>query len=464
MKTTRFPSLKNMTDDEILNYFVDHVGVEESLDFVYYILDECPETDLNLVEMFEQTPEFNKPDYDVILEFADRFRAIHPDKYRQEYEFIELQLTGHAFDTRDEALINRCLEVIEQNPAKGIVTVTLRTLYQLIYFGMYREAVDYCEKVWEPISNSDAIWGQPEIHFIMVLYMKGVEEQYELFCKGDTTWWNDFNKQMEAIGFDNEEERLNAIFKALTTDLDKENLFATLAKKPEYGFIRLRYHYLRFMKHRYNIPFMHSNLFFDLIMDSSLFESITNEDAWFYIPYPILDKLVRNNINPLLESGRIEVGGKLWGLNYVYEFLHENQLISSAYYNMMLQNVAWLKMDFLTMANSEAWHMKFVTNWPATDSDFVKLPENFFEIIERKDRQKALKQIKKLLPYVEGKDRIELEIKTAIKKKDKGKRGLIDQFFEEEKPPDPYRNVGRNDPCPCGSGKKYKKCCQGKTG
>jgi len=23
----------------------------------------------------------------------------------------------------------------------------------------------------------------------------------------------------------------------------------------------------------------------------------------------------------------------------------------------------------------------------------------------------------------------------------------------------PWRNVGRNDPCPCGSGKKYKKCC-----
>ena len=23
---------------------------------------------------------------------------------------------------------------------------------------------------------------------------------------------------------------------------------------------------------------------------------------------------------------------------------------------------------------------------------------------------------------------------------------------------DPYVNVGRNDPCPCGSGKKYKKC------
>jgi hypothetical protein len=25
----------------------------------------------------------------------------------------------------------------------------------------------------------------------------------------------------------------------------------------------------------------------------------------------------------------------------------------------------------------------------------------------------------------------------------------------------PFRDVGRNDPCPCGSGKKFKKCCYG---
>jgi hypothetical protein len=27
----------------------------------------------------------------------------------------------------------------------------------------------------------------------------------------------------------------------------------------------------------------------------------------------------------------------------------------------------------------------------------------------------------------------------------------------------PYKDVGRNDPCPCGSGKKFKKCCLGKS-
>lgn len=28
-----------------------------------------------------------------------------------------------------------------------------------------------------------------------------------------------------------------------------------------------------------------------------------------------------------------------------------------------------------------------------------------------------------------------------------------------EAPPQPARSPGRNDPCPCGSGRKYKKCC-----
>lgn len=53
-------------------------------------------------------------------------------------------------------------------------------------------------------------------------------------------------------------------------------------------------------------------------------------------------------------------------------------------------------------------------------------------------------------------------------------RQLVEQQKEEKlererlanQPRQPYRReeprVGRNDPCPCGSGKKYKKCHMGK--
>jgi uncharacterized protein YecA (UPF0149 family) len=35
---------------------------------------------------------------------------------------------------------------------------------------------------------------------------------------------------------------------------------------------------------------------------------------------------------------------------------------------------------------------------------------------------------------------------------------------EKQKPVQKQVKVGRNDPCPCGSGKKYKKCCYPKFG
>jgi hypothetical protein len=37
-----------------------------------------------------------------------------------------------------------------------------------------------------------------------------------------------------------------------------------------------------------------------------------------------------------------------------------------------------------------------------------------------------------------------------------------ENYTKGDKKPPKEKKVGRNDPCPCGSGKKYKKCCMGK--
>jgi uncharacterized protein len=37
---------------------------------------------------------------------------------------------------------------------------------------------------------------------------------------------------------------------------------------------------------------------------------------------------------------------------------------------------------------------------------------------------------------------------------------LIDRFWKARRqPPERKPKTGRNDPCPCGSGRKYKRCC-----
>ncbi len=35
----------------------------------------------------------------------------------------------------------------------------------------------------------------------------------------------------------------------------------------------------------------------------------------------------------------------------------------------------------------------------------------------------------------------------------------LEMLLNPAKPKTAEKKVGRNDPCPCGSGKKYKKCC-----
>ncbi len=59
-------------------------------------------------------------------------------------------------------------------------------------------------------------------------------------------------------------------------------------------------------------------------------------------------------------------------------------------------------------------------------------------------------------------ERIQQEIDTYNNEKLNDKR---EERYDDWTPEQPYVNtqpkVGRNDPCPCGSGKKYKKCCLG---
>lgn len=46
---------------------------------------------------------------------------------------------------------------------------------------------------------------------------------------------------------------------------------------------------------------------------------------------------------------------------------------------------------------------------------------------------------------------------------------IVDRAYMRQMAYDPTptqrarRRVGRNDPCPCGSGKKFKRCCLGKA-
>ena len=67
--------------------------------------------------------------------------------------------------------------------------------------------------------------------------------------------------------------------------------------------------------------------------------------------------------------------------------------------------------------------------------------------------KKRMKEVAKIFEQNNWKYKIEI---TPDKPED-----IVDleSLLNWPKPKEAEKKVGRNDPCPCGSGKKYKKCC-----
>lgn len=79
------------------------------------------------------------------------------------------------------------------------------------------------------------------------------------------------------------------------------------------------------------------------------------------------------------------------------------------------------------------------------------------------NRQKELKQLKAqkghLLPF---RDKSHLPQETRNRAGEREEDEVKPKDVERSPIVSPDPKVGRNDPCPCGSGKKYKKCCMDK--
>lgn len=133
----------------------------------------------------------------------------------------------------------------------------------------------------------------------------------------------------------------------------------------------------------------------------------------------------------------------------------------SRYTAHVLVNVAYLK-ETLAPSERKSFDEKDVRKW-ATESEWLGL--------------KILKSYDKTVEFVatyktQGKVLEHHEVATFSYDRDHGRWYFVDgdahvheegKGHEHHAPLSPIvregPKVGRNDPCPCGSGKKFKKCC-----
>ena len=209
------------------------------------------------------------------------------------------------------------------------------------------------------------------------------------------------------------------------------------------------------MKDQFDIPFMLSDRWWNMLSTKKLYKRKNKLDDYFHIPFNTLDQHFASQYDTMFKSNDIEMFGKVWGLEYVYHFLREYEMISEENFSRMIENIHGLQFLFARITDDDLWKMDFVFKWPQLflpdlsekevfQSTFTNNAEDFRKKVDNYSNDQ----------YMDFPERLKRELKSPEYKKRDDEYSQLP--YVKEAP-----DIGRNDPCPCGSGKKYKNCCMG---
>ncbi len=444
--------------DRIYNYLYEQLEKEDQYPFFVWLMQHFPEVEIDWLEIFEYFMDelFQMEKIEAVLSFVTWYKQQHATDYSQRYEFIERDLCDYYLYKKDDEKLQERIAFIQQNPVPAIDTLTIRLLYQLIYHGHYELAVSYAQNVWKPINESDKLYGFPAFPFINTIYVNLLQQHYEAILRGMPLDEDKLHSQMIFMGFEEDKSRFREILLSLSEDLSIEEIWDSIQKDRDDHMLILNVHFLKYMLHTYQLPFVFSEWIWNFIATTKIFGKQKVLENWFYINAKTLDKHLDDRLDTFYGSNELEVFGKVWGLDYVFDFLHKKQLLSYEHYGKMIENITYFRSQMMRFANVNLWQMMFVFDWPRTNNYIVDPSEKrMFNETYCTETTEARERVIRYLSFCQIPDRIKKELKL-----EESRENRLPPIWSENKPyvkADPY--IGRNDLCPCGSGKKHKKCC-----
>jgi len=434
-------------EDDIHEYLFTLDG-DFKFDFFKLLCEKYPHLELDWLLAFEEIKDslYQKEDVEKVLWFVNWYKDKFPVKYLEEYQFIERDLINFFIKKGDWEQVKNRMSIIEQDPVEGIDVVTIRLMYQLIYHGQYQLALDYSNKVLEPIAKSDKLAFSPEEKFATTIYLQKNQEFYKSVLIEEDFDESNLISELVEIGF-NEDIILEVIDK-LKKPFDIQIAKHSKGMTPEL-FHSLNIEFLKYMYQKYQSHFMFSNVIFSLFSSKDLFKSEKGRSS-FYIEIKRMDEYLVKIYDSIFGTNELEIFGKAWGMIYVFEFFHHIGLYSDDEYQLSLENYYYLRNEFIKIQSQNLWQYNFVFKWPNNpiNQDSIEL-ENLFSSTYLKEIDLIKESVYGYVKNIKIPHRISLELKLY---KEVNYNVFSPHVNKEPK-------IERNSPCPCGSGKKYKKCC-----
>lgn len=372
-------------------------------------------------------------------EFLQSRKIGMPDNDRYYIDFYLLEF--HLFN-RDAESIKKCLQSFTADPAESIDLLT-PILDKLNYYGYSELALEVSREVYHRVRDSDGLIGGAEEDFARTILMNEFQKLYQ--SKGQTTRPNREELLKRLALYDYVElDELNPALNILLSDTDCSTLSYQDFKENRRDF----YHALStsFLKYAFEEKGINFPTAYDIWMGAwecfslEAAEKSGTLERIFELDQSKFDEYIGGRFG-FLSNKKPHAAAVLWGMPYVYDFLKTNQLLSEEAAFQELQFITGMKFDLIEGLKDSIWEYSFVHSWGRPDSveeeEFLK-EKGYFE---RTFAEKA-----------DAKDYLPAEYFTSKRNDLKKIRNKQTVKYDEPK-------TGRNEPCPCGSGKKYKKCC-----
>ncbi len=451
------PDWSNKTPEDILDYFYDELEDDNTrFEFLKKLMLQLPDLEIDWIEAFEDIKEhlLINERIDDILFFVNWINNKYPEDYKNRYEFIESDLCNYYLFKKDYQSLQKRLSFIQQHPVSAIDTLTERILFQLIYHGQREMAVEFANMVWKPIDESPDLIGHAAYNFVNTIYINQLQLCYEAFLENRDFDLNAMFEKIVKMGFDNNKKEFNNYISILKSDLDLQIINNSVKKEKLEHMAHLNIHFLKYMHQEYNLPFIFSEIIWQLIAYKEIFGK-HGIDNWFFIDVKTLDEHIGRKYDNFYGSNEIEMFGKVWGLNYVFSFFNHYNLITNEPYEEIKENILHFKKEMMILAEADLWKMSFVFDWPKIESIENKhITKDFFNSTFKIKELESTKYISDTISTIPKNERIESELRSNTNRLNENTFYSGDTPYVKESP-----DIGRNDPCPCGSGKKYKKCC-----
>lgn len=409
-----------------------------------------------------------------VLKFIHIIRTKQPGLYERVFQYFDDFLIDYYCFLEDGAPVREAFANFIENPkvAPSVFSILLKRILCYQHTEILEEAV---EKDYPIVFDSNELVGNLESDLSFIHMQLELQKVFESGNKKNEL--QAFVEEMKDYCFELDDATSSAYEAALFEPmLDAKTVNDRFKSEKEMAYILIHSYFSRYMYAK-GLPFYVSAYMVGVLADyyDQDNSSAKTLNEFFHVEKDSLGAFLEKlSFNPFV-SNVSEMIATVWGAVHFYEFLLCHSYISQDVFDNFLEVSRNLKGWIMSGYLEDLWKSEFVHLWPKPDciaeEEFVHEQQLFKKSL--KLSYKAFKHQKKEISEELSKmGGLGDYVVAGADYTPNTKGDSLDEIFGASSsssspfsitPTMPYkreeRKVGRNEPCPCGSGKKYKKCC-----